>query len=527
MSKQSYSDEYMRYMRPQDRDDSHHDVAPSPSRKGRGRSPQRNREERSRGRSCDSYGQRNINHDRYMGDRSGRDHYNRSTDRYLAVPPSYSHRSRSCDPRPRAYLRPPHNTQQSNSSKSRKRYHSSDPHHLKYPNNVRFDQPQHRQGSTRDRGLKDIHHETNVSKDTSYEHNYPLAPSRSNEANMYQASAKRPKHINASHVDKENRLNTYYGHNDGQRSRLRHSSTSYEPHLRQLASRQGFSAPTHLPHNRKVPHLGSISTIPDLIWTAHDHLDNLTSASIAAFWNTLSKQMSGENPTNTHRLNRHEDLGRCLHQILERTMSNLGQFNGKDLSQTIYSMAKLTCTLRKNERQTFSDVLKGCFLTSDESMKKDIFRSLAVASKDTLDSFDARGVSNLAYSYALIGYVPKFLFDHIATNAAELMSEFNSQGFVNLVWAYATAGICYPELFRMVADHIVASNILDSFNSQNLANTVWAYATAGEFHSELFEKVANRILSKSFQYIVGMCYHGYSLQTTPLLHNCINSFQID
>ena len=200
-----------------------------------------------------------------MSNRSGRDYYHRSRGRDH-VPPSHSHRSRSCDPRPRAYPRPSNHADQSNSSQSNKRHLSLDQqHHRQHPNNGRFDQPYHHHGSGRGNGLEDIHHENNVTKGA----RYPLSQhSKSNEA-KYQAPSKRSKHDNVSRVDKENRLNTYHGFNHEQRSRLHRSSkSSYKPHHCPLASRQDFSSRTHLQQQSKVPHFGSISTIPDMIWTA-------------------------------------------------------------------------------------------------------------------------------------------------------------------------------------------------------------------------------------------------------------------
>ncbi len=64
-----------------------------------------------------------------------------------------------------------------------------------------------------------------------------------------------------------------------------------------------------------------------------------------------------------------------------------------------------------------------------------------------LDQFDARCLSNLAYAFALIEYVPEFddesdLFHHIAMEAVEveLTKEAKPQEISNIVWVYATVG---------------------------------------------------------------------------------------
>ena len=63
-----------------------------------------------------------------------------------------------------------------------------------------------------------------------------------------------------------------------------------------------------------------------------------------------------------------------------------------------------------------------------------------------------RNLSNSAYVYALIEYVPVFddgsnLFDYIAEHAIQLKTEFNSQGISNTVWAYATVDARHEKLF--------------------------------------------------------------------------------
>ena len=102
--------------------------------------------------------------------------------------------------------------------------------------------------------------------------------------------------------------------------------------------------------------------------------------------------------------------------------------------------------------------------------KKRLFLSFAIASRDKLDHFYARGLSNL----------------HTATQAARYVAEFNAQGMSNMMWAYATVDKPHALLFEA----IVALEHLGEFNPQNLANIVWAYATAGGSHPSLFEKMA-------------------------------------
>jgi len=199
----------------------------------------------------------------------------------------------------------------------------------------------------------------------------------------------------------------------------------------------------------------------------------------------------------------YEQMSSYLNQIFEHTKNTLMLFSTKDLSQTIYSLAKLVDVLRKRDgRRCWEDTdasLSGLLLNHDMTPSKDIFRSFALASRDKLHQCDARCLSNLAYAYALIGYVPEFedgsdLFDHIATQAAERRDDFNAQEISNMVWAFATVDKPHALLFEAMGDQVVAFKHLGESKPQEFANTLWAYAKTGLSHPMLFEKVANHIV---------------------------------
>ena len=86
------------------------------------------------------------------------------------------------------------------------------------------------------------------------------------------------------------------------------------------------------------------------------------------------------------------------------------------------------------------------------------------------------------------------LFKKVGDEIAAMnnLKSFNPQNLSNTIWAYATANIHHPDLFKKIANEIIAN--LSSFKPQELANTVWAYAIAGIYHPDLFEKVANEIV---------------------------------
>jgi hypothetical protein len=184
-----------------------------------------------------------------------------------------------------------------------------------------------------------------------------------------------------------------------------------------------------------------------LIQIAHANVAALTPAATAAFWNKVLKQMSGRNASNPRLPNHRDELGRHLNQIFEHTTLTLTSSAPIDLSQIIYSMAKIADVLRKRggrrHGEDGSDVLSVHLLNSDMTPKKELFLPFAIASRNKLYHFDARELSNIACAYALIDYVPEFddgsdLFRNIATQAARRRTEFNAQDISNMMWAYAT-----------------------------------------------------------------------------------------
>eukprot|EP00984_Skeletonema_dohrnii_P010908 scaffold4291_cov76-Skeletonema_dohrnii-CCMP3373.AAC.4 len=499
MSGQSYS----HYMRPQDRDGIGSNHA-----SGRGRSQHL---ASSRGRSRERSYDRMSHHERDMSGEARRDQYHRSRSSDYA-PHSRSHRSRSYDPHPfpYSYSSSSNNSFQSNTSHSRKRIHD-----LQNNENERSSRPR-RFGDGRP---KDERHECR-----------PLAPTNGNRADVHRAPANeflRNKHTenyaNASYGSDMNNMNNYHTQYYQPQSRYDHQkSTSHECHP--LSSGQSNPATTQNSYNlyhprswqhynptttqnvQSAPRFNNTRTIYESIQIAHISLAALTPSATAAFWNKVSKQMSGrnENASKSRLPNHHDELGDHLNQIFEHTTSSLRLFSVKDLSQTIYSMAKLVDVLRKHggrrRGDDIIDVLSSLLMNSDMTPNKKLFRSFAIASRDKLDHFDARCLSNVAYAYALIKYVPEFddgsdLLDHIAIQAALRSAEFNEQELSNMMWAYATVGKPHALLFEAMGDQVVAYEHLGEFKPQALANTVWAYAKAGISHPNLFEKIANYIVS--------------------------------
>jgi hypothetical protein len=254
---------------------------------------------------------------------------------------------------------------------------------------------------------------------------------------------------------------------------------------------------------RQAPQFNKINDIPTLIQTAHSSLSamSMSPSNTAAFWNSLAKQLGRNNQLNLS----YDQMGSHINQLFQHTRRTLGSFGMNDLTQTTYSMAKLADLLRKrhsninHRKDIIASSLSNLLLNDDATINKDLFLSLANESLRKLDQFDARHISNLAYAYALIRFVPVLadgsdLFDHIAMQAIKMRAEFAPQNLSNMVWAYATVKKRHDALFKAMGDEVVAHDHLRDFRPQNLSNTVWAYATVGVFHPKFFEKMTNHIV---------------------------------
>jgi hypothetical protein len=153
-----------------------------------------------------------------------------------------------------------------------------------------------------------------------------------------------------------------------------------------------------------------------------------------------------------------------------------------------------------HRKDNIASSLSNLLLNEDATtINEDLFLSIAIASVRSLSQFNAQSLSNLAYSYALMGYVPKFddgsdLFDHIAMQSIKMRAEFAPQGISNMVWAFATVKKRHDSLFKTLGDEVVAHEHLREFRPQHLSNIVWAYATAGVNHPQLSEKMANHVV---------------------------------
>jgi hypothetical protein len=260
-----------------------------------------------------------------------------------------------------------------------------------------------------------------------------------------------------------------------------------------------------------------MNNIPELIQAAHSYLSVMRPPNTAAFWNFLAKHMNENNQLNL----RYEQMGFHINQLFQHTRRTLEVFGVKDLTQTTYSMAKLVASLRKlssssfNRKDHIASLLSNLLLNDDGGIREDLFLSLANASVHKMDQFGARHISNLAYAYALIRFVPALadgsdLFHQVAKAAIQRKEDFNSQGVANLLWSYAKMGVVDGQLFLFSSFAPIAAKLIDSYNNQELANTAWAYAVADIDAPALFnDRFIDKCLGKR---------NGFSLEDLSQLH---------
>jgi len=291
------------------------------------------------------------------------------------------------------------------------------------------------------------------------------------------------------------------------------STTRYHGDINQrisnplLISCHAFS--TRGRNRSRGPDMRGLQSVEEVIVTAYEHLDVMSRRDVSAFWTCISKLMTKRQPRQRSKSSNNmgdismDDMRHMLYTIFNDTTHEIEDCNIRGLTETILGMAKIVKILREQGKKRGEDscrvILRELLLNKGMKPNEELFQFFANVSINTLDQFDARYLSNLAYAYGLIDYVPVFdggsdLFDHIATHAVENSAEFNPQDISNMVWAYATVNKPHPALFTAMGDQVVDFQNLSEFWPQALKDTVWAYATAGISHPKLCEKVANHIV---------------------------------
>jgi hypothetical protein len=206
-----------------------------------------------------------------------------------------------------------------------------------------------------------------------------------------------------------------------------------------------------------------------------------------------------------------------LNNVAKASILILSKFDARHLSNLIYSFGLAECTPKVEDRHTILDAF------ADEAMSKlqhfnsqdlsnmlwsyaklgssnlVLFKSAGdlIVGKNDLIEFKPQELSNIVWSYSTAGEAHKRLFSKVADHIVTMkdLKHFNSQDLSNMLWAYATAVQPHLMLFSKLGDHIVTMKDFSAFMPQALSNIVWSYATAGEAHSQLYKELANHIVA--------------------------------
>eukprot|EP00667_Euglena_gracilis_P008076 EG_transcript_8169 len=164
----------------------------------------------------------------------------------------------------------------------------------------------------------------------------------------------------------------------------------------------------------------------------------------------------------------------CQHMMEPRVLSSLSHIN---IVMAIYGLGK-------------SRVLYEPFLRAMSS---------ALLNGGHLSSLDGRGVANLAWGCAALGYRDAALMQAVVERVVHVddgvLPTMNSQNVANTAWAFATLGIRNEALMEKLMGRVVgADGVLPTMNSQNVAITAWAFATLGIRNEALMEKLTGRVV---------------------------------
>ncbi|EJK70608.1 hypothetical protein THAOC_08020 [Thalassiosira oceanica] len=126
--------------------------------------------------------------------------------------------------------------------------------------------------------------------------------------------------------------------------------------------------------------------------------------------------------------------------------------------------------------------------------------SIASSAVGMLDEFEARHLSNLIYSFGLVGYNPEIeaetLFDVFGEAAVRILHTFKPQALSNILWAFVKVDTKNSRLFQETGG-VISGMDLDSFKPQDFANILWSFAKASEADSKLFQALGNHIVMRS------------------------------
>ena len=244
--------------------------------------------------------------------------------------------------------------------------------------------------------------------------------------------------------------------------------------------------------------------LDELFKAVEKSIDSLHDHSMAAVWSRIPQLLAPlQSQRHRHSVTEEQEVMLLIRAVLVHTLVFMETMQPKELTTIILSMAKIVKIVRQAYQKRRTNIYLrafGDFLLIDSTYARGIiFDRSAEAANRILKEFDARYLSNLAYSYALLDYNPQLengstLLGNIADASIACIHEFKPQEISILVWSYARLSEHHPKLFEKVGVVILEQDSLDSFEPQNLSNLVWAYATANIHHPGLFKKVGDAIV---------------------------------
>ena len=243
----------------------------------------------------------------------------------------------------------------------------------------------------------------------------------------------------------------------------------------------------------EIPRMNDCDTLDEAIRAMHDNLDKVSPRDLFAFWTVVPKFPNYE---------RVGKLTPQLQAIFNKTADQIGNYGPRDLEQITLAFAKIVKSIKeetegRNVRWSrYHEFLHNTFIVKGDI----IFQFIANTARPMLYQFEPRFLSNLAYAYDIIDYVPKFddgstLFHHIAEESIAMMGNFEPRNLVRIVLAFKKVKVSHPELFEKVGDHITSLDYLNKFKPKTFSNILATFARAEVSHPQMFVKVGNHIVN--------------------------------
>jgi len=175
-------------------------------------------------------------------------------------------------------------------------------------------------------------------------------------------------------------------------------SSGYGTHHRD--SNQGRDGPS-TNRNYRIPNMKEFNTLDDAIEVYYNNLEIVTPRNLSSFWSAVPRLLKYQNPVN--------NLVPQLEAIFLKTADQIHSYGPQDLATTTLGFAKTIQALQRNKRGyvkgSYEGYLHGILIRQRDA----VFSFLARTAVNKLNQFEPRYLKDLAYTYALLEYVPNNL----------------------------------------------------------------------------------------------------------------------